>query len=77
MTIAHRLALVGYWLLAVSLVAVVLLIFFVVDGRGAGIAAAAVTGILLLSLWGALPMAARRTQCPHLWDADGVDQRVM
>jgi hypothetical protein len=58
--LAHRLALVGYWLLAAAVTAVVLLIFAVVEGRTAGLAAASATVVVLLALWGALPVWARR-----------------
>jgi Family of unknown function (DUF6328) len=59
-SLAHRLALVGYWCLAAAITAVVLLIFLVVEGRDAGIAAASVTFVMLVALWGALPAWALR-----------------
>ncbi len=57
---AHRLALVGYWLLAAAMTAVVLLIFDVVAGSVAGACAAAGTALVLLGLWGGLPEWERR-----------------
>lgn len=59
---AHRLALVGYWLLAAAMTTVVLLIFDVVAGSIVGACAAAVTVVVLLGLWGGLPAWERRQQ---------------
>jgi hypothetical protein len=64
-TLAHRLALIGSWLLAAAVTTVVLLIFYVVEGRGAGIAAAAFAGLVLVGLWGGLPAWARRAHIPE------------
>ena len=57
--IAHRLALVGIVLLAASIVGVVLLIFTVVLGTTAGFVAAGGAALVLIGLWGALPLAVR------------------
>lgn len=57
--VAHRLAIVGMVFLACAVVAVVLLIFEVVSGGGAGIAAGVCTAVLLLVLWLLIPQIAR------------------
>ncbi len=57
---AARLAEIGLALLALALAGVVLLIFLVVVGPGAGITAGVVMGCLLLALWAVLPYRARR-----------------
>jgi hypothetical protein len=57
---AHRLALIGYWLLAGAMTTVVLLIFDVVGGRAAGVCAGATTAAVLIGLWGGLPLWERR-----------------
>ncbi len=56
---AHRLAPSGTVVLGGAIVGVVLLLFDVVRGRTAGIAAAAVTLALLVGLWAALPWSLR------------------
>jgi hypothetical protein len=58
--LAHRLALGGYWLLGLAITTVVLLIFDVVEGATAGVAAAVVTACAVIGLWGVLPGWARR-----------------
>lgn len=58
-TAAHRLALAGTALLGSAIVGVVLLLFDVVRGRAIGIAAAATTLGLLLTLWLAVPWTLR------------------
>jgi hypothetical protein len=58
---AHRLALGGYCLLGLAVVAVVLLIFDVVQGTLAGVVAGSVTAIGLAGLWGILPAWQRRS----------------
>ena len=55
----QRLVIVGTALLGVSIVAVTLLIFDVVKGLTAGLAAAAVAGLVVLSLWLVTPLALR------------------
>jgi hypothetical protein len=54
-TTAHRLALAGYCLLGLAVVAVVALIFDVVDGGTAGLIAGLLTATGLVALWGVLP----------------------
>jgi hypothetical protein len=61
-TLAHRLSLIGSWLLAAAVTTVVLLIFSVVEGRNAGIGAAVLTVLVLVGLWGALPAWALRAR---------------
>ncbi len=56
---AHRLALIGMGLFALATVGVVLLIFDVVRGGGAGITAAVIVLALLLVLWLGLPLYLR------------------
>lgn len=56
---AQRLVLVGTALLGISIVAVTLLIFDVVKGLAAGIAGAAVAGIVVIGLWLVTPLALR------------------
>jgi hypothetical protein len=58
-TVAHRLAIVGTFLLGGAVVGVVLLLFDVLAGKVVGIVAAAVAAVVLLSLWLALPLALR------------------
>ena len=58
-SVAHRCALAGLWLLGLAVAAVVLLIFSVVEGQGAGYVAGAVTFALVAGLWAVLPTAAR------------------
>jgi hypothetical protein len=59
--LAHRCALVGLGFLALSVVGVVTLIFDVVRGTRFGIGFGLGTGILLVSLWLAVPLWLRRT----------------
>jgi hypothetical protein len=59
-TVSHHLALVGLSLLACSVTGVVMLMFSVVSGQTAGFIAAAITALLLASLWATLPLALRR-----------------
>ena len=59
--VGHRLAMVGIALLGVAMVGVVLLIFSVVLGDHAGIAAASTIAALLLVLWVLLPLRVRNT----------------
>jgi hypothetical protein len=56
---AHRLAQVGMLFLGAAIAGVVQLIFDVVVGRAAGLIAAAVVSLLLLSLWVLLPLLVR------------------
>ena len=58
-TVSHRLAIIGLVLLGAAIVGVVLLIFGVVAGTAAGIAAAAAALVMLISLWAGLPWLAR------------------
>jgi hypothetical protein len=58
--VAHVLAIVGLAGLGCAIVVVTLLIFEVLLGWGAGAAAAAVCTALLVVLWLAVPLAARR-----------------
>jgi hypothetical protein len=58
-TVSHRLAIVGLFLLGAAVVGVMLLIFDVVAGIVTGIVAAAAALILLVSLWAGLPWIAR------------------
>ena len=63
-SVAHRLALTGLALRGVSLVVVVLLIFDVVRGPGAGVVAAGLVTLLVIVLWVAMPLALRRDESP-------------
>ena len=56
--VGNRLSIIGIAAFAVALEAVILLVVSYVLSRGAGIAAAAVVGGLVLSLWYGLPLAA-------------------
>ncbi|MCW2538360.1 MAG: hypothetical protein JWN95_85 [Frankiales bacterium] len=58
-TIAHRLALTGMFLLGCSVTGVVLLIFDVILGRTAGLVAAGVTLAMLVALWVGIPTGLR------------------
>ena len=58
--LAARLATVGLALLATAVTGVVLLIFLVTVGPGAGVVAGVGVGILLVVLWAVVPLAARR-----------------
>lgn len=62
--VAHRLALTGIALLAAAVVGVVLLIFDVVLGGAAGLVAAGCAALVLIVLWGVLPLAVRE-RSPH------------
>ena len=57
--VAHRLAQIGIVLLGASVVGVVLLIFDLVLGGTAGAIAAGCAALVLLVLWGALPVLIR------------------
>lgn len=57
--VAHRLAQIGIVLLGASIVGVVLLIFDLVLGGTAGAIAGGCAALVLLVLWGALPLAIR------------------
>ena len=57
---AHRLAVAGTTFLGVAITGVVLLVFDVVFGRTAGIVAASLAGVMLLTLWCVIPLALRR-----------------
>jgi hypothetical protein len=57
---AARLAEAGLALLAAAVTGVVLLIFLVTVGPGAGIAAAVTVGAGLVGLWAVLPLRARK-----------------
>lgn len=59
---AHRMAIVGIVLLAVSIVGVVVLTFDVVDGTTAGTVGGIAAFVLLLSLWLVLPAHLRRVE---------------
>jgi hypothetical protein len=63
-SLAHRLALLGAWLLGLALGAVVLLIFSVTEGTGAGYLAGGITIGLVTGLWVALPLIARLAVTP-------------
>ena len=56
--VGNRLSIIGIAAFAVALEAVILLVVSYVLSRGAGIAAGAVVGGLVLSLWYGLPLAA-------------------
>ena len=56
---AHRLALIGTFLLGLAIIGVVLLLFDVLRGRTVGLVAAALVTALLALLWIALPWAMR------------------
>jgi hypothetical protein len=58
-TMAHRLALTGMFLLGCSVIGVILLIFDVILGRTAGLIAAGVTLAMLVVLWLGIPAALR------------------
>ncbi len=58
-TVSHRLAIVGLFLLGAAIVGVVLMTFDVVAGTATGVVAAVATLVLLLSLWAGLPLIAR------------------
>jgi hypothetical protein len=62
--LAHRLAIVGICSLACAVVAVATLIFEVLLGWGGGAAAGAVTAVLLVVLWLAVPLAVRSRSHP-------------
>lgn len=57
--VAHRLAQIGLVLLGASIVGVVMLIFDLVLGGAAGTIAAGCAAVVLLVLWGAVPLAIR------------------
>lgn len=59
---AHRLALTGVTLFGLATVGVVLLVFDVVRGGGAGVAAAVAVLALLLVLWLILPLLLRKAE---------------
>jgi len=58
-TVSHRLAIVGLFLLGAAIVGVVLLTFDVVAGTATGVVAAGSTFVLLVSLWAGLPWITR------------------
>ena len=62
MDVAHRLAQIGMFLLALAMVGVVLLIFDVVLGSTQGIVAAGIVAAVLVGLWVVLPLAIREQQ---------------
>jgi len=62
--VAHRLAQIGMFLLAIAMVGVVLLIFDVVLGPTQGIVAAGTVAAVLLGLWVVLPLVIREQQDP-------------
>jgi apolipoprotein N-acyltransferase len=57
--LAHKLAIVGIFTLGCAVVAVAMLIFEVLLGWGWGLAAAAVTAALLITLWLVIPWTVR------------------
>lgn len=57
--VAHRLAQIGIAFLAASIIGVVLLIFDLVLGGVAGAIAGGCTALVLIALWGVLPMVIR------------------
>ncbi len=59
-TAAHYLAMIGTFLLGCAVTGVVLLMFDVVRGPTAGITAATITALTLLTLWVALPLSLRK-----------------
>ena len=62
--VAHRLAQIGIFLLALAMIGVVLLIFDVVLGPTPGVVAAGIIAAVLLGLWVVLPLAIREQQEP-------------
>lgn len=58
--LAHRMAIAGMAALGCAIIAVTLLIFQVLLGWGGGAAAGAVCAALLVALWLAVPLGARR-----------------
>lgn len=60
--VAHRLAITGMTLFGLSMVGVVLLIFDVVRGAGAGITAAVIVLVLLMVLWLFMPLYLRESR---------------
>lgn len=58
--LAHRLSQIGLAMLAVAMIGVVLLIFYVVAGPTTVWIAATITALLLAGLWVALPLAVRQ-----------------
>lgn len=62
---AHRLAQIGSLFLGIAIIGMVQLIFDVVVDRTAGLIAAAVVSVLLVSLWVVLPLFVRARQSPH------------
>jgi hypothetical protein len=58
--VAHRFALLGYWLLGLAITVVVLLIFDVTQSPMAGVVAAVVVLVVIVGLWGLLPGWLRR-----------------
>lgn len=59
--IGHRLALAGLTLLGVAMLGVVTLVFAVVLGDRVGVIAGAAIGVIIVVLWGALPLRIRAT----------------
>jgi O-antigen/teichoic acid export membrane protein len=62
--VAHRLAIVGIILLACAVIGVASLIFDVLHGTGAGVAAGIVTAVGLIVLWSVVPMSLRGKDAP-------------
>jgi O-antigen/teichoic acid export membrane protein len=58
--VAHRAAMVGILFLALAIVGVAMLIFDLVSGTGAAVAAACTVSVVLVVLWLAIPLALRR-----------------
>lgn len=58
--LAHRLAIIGMTLLGAAVIAVATLLFGVLLGWPGGITAGALTAVLLLTLWLAVPFTVRR-----------------
>jgi hypothetical protein len=58
-SVAHRLALAGSILLGVAICGVVVLIFDVVSGPTAAVVGGIAAGVLVISLWLALPLQRR------------------
>jgi hypothetical protein len=70
-SVAHRLAMAGSALLGLAICGVVVLIFDVVSGVPAAAAAGVVALLLILSVWLALPLSARRRAPRRPEEAEG------
>jgi drug/metabolite transporter (DMT)-like permease len=59
-TVSHRLTMLGLLLLGAAVSGVATIVFGIIGGGQVGIAAGTVIAVLWISLWVALPLAARR-----------------